>query len=98
MDSRKNEKDENDQYVKKPQFFAQSFMDDPQNYFYAKASYESRINNTNLQSSPAMLEHSIKNDNIWGLKLGFKYNKNFIPNCISKCFNIHASNQFKTNF
>lgn len=73
-------------------------MDDPQNYFYAKGSFESRINKTDLSnSSPEMKERSLKDDDLWGLKLGFKYNKNFIPNCISKCFNVHASNHYKTN-
>jgi len=29
IDSQKNEKDDNGEFVKKPQFFAESFMDDP---------------------------------------------------------------------
>ena len=74
-------------------------MDDPDNHVYLKLSHTDRRNSVNTsRSSPQLLLNSLKSDELYGAKLGFKYNQNFIPDSISDCLSAHISSKYETNF
>jgi len=83
----------------KPMLFADSFIDDPSHYLYAKLSSEHRSNKvSHLETSSDFLKRSIGEDKLTALKLGVKLNENTGFNSVSECFSAHLSSKLETNW
>ena len=83
----------------RPFLFADSFIDDPSHYLYAKLSSEHRTNKvSHLETSSDFLKRAIGEDQLSAFKLGLKFNKNMGFNSVSECLSAHLSSKFESNW